>query len=88
LDALVGTAALMVASRPEEKERAAEMYVFALHHPASDQFARERADQGLADLATELPSDVMTAAQERGQTAVFEVIVAEALADMAFVWEK
>jgi tetratricopeptide (TPR) repeat protein len=88
LDALVGTAALLAASQPDEKERVAEVYAFALQHPASDQFAKDRAEQGLADLATELPPDVMAAAQERGETAIFEVIVAEVLADMAFLWEE
>ena len=85
---MVGTAGLLVAGQPEEKERAAEVYTFALHHPASDKFTKDRAEKGLAELATELPPTVMAAAQEGGQSAVFEVVVAEILADMAFIWEE
>lgn len=82
LDALTGIAMLLALSQPGEEVRAAELFAFALHHPASEIPTKDRAHRGLAGLAAILPPEVMTQARERGKNRNLEIVAAEILGDM------
>ncbi|HEU5103598.1 MAG TPA: tetratricopeptide repeat protein [Roseiflexaceae bacterium] len=73
LDALVGLAELT--ARAGDQVRAVEMLAVPLRHPAGEQRTKDRAGRLLTELASQLPIDVVAAAQERGQarTLVLEV---------------
>jgi len=76
--ALVGLACL--SAEEGEPERAVELLSLVLHHPATRQIERDRAQHLLAELASKLPSDVFTAAVARGQARELEEVAAEILA--------
>jgi DNA-binding SARP family transcriptional activator/predicted ATPase len=78
---LVATAGLLAAEG--ERERASELLALVLHHPASWQWAKDRAARLIAELETELSADVLAAAQERGQARDLQATVAELLVDLA-----
>jgi len=65
-----------------EKERALELLALVLHHPASWQWARDRAAPLVAELEAELSPDVVAAAQARGRARNLEATVAELLAKL------
>jgi predicted ATPase/DNA-binding SARP family transcriptional activator len=75
---LVGTARLLAAKG--ERERAAELLALVLHHPATWQWAKDRAAPLVAELEAKLSPDALAAAQERGRTRDLETTVAELLA--------
>ena len=77
---LVGIAALLAAEG--EKERALGLLALVLHHPASWQWAKDRAAPLVAELEAELAPDVVAAAQERGQARDLEATVAELLVEL------
>jgi tetratricopeptide (TPR) repeat protein len=80
LEALAGIGALLAGGEPEEAERAVELLSCVREHPLTDGWTRGRVERGLAQLATELPSEVWAAARARGRVADLEGIVAEVLA--------
>jgi predicted ATPase/DNA-binding SARP family transcriptional activator len=77
---LVGTARLLAAEG--EKERASELLALVLHHPASWQWAKDRAAPLIAQLEAELSPDALAAAQERGQARDLEATVADLLVEL------
>jgi predicted ATPase/predicted Ser/Thr protein kinase len=79
--ALVAIAALLAAEG--EKERALELLALATRHPASLQWTKDRAAPLVTELETELPPDVVAAAQERGRARDLEATAAELLAELA-----
>ena len=80
---LVGIATLLASSERPDLERSAELLAFFLSHPASYKTTQDKAKRGLAELASDLPPEVMAAAQERGKASELERVVAEVLAEMA-----
>ena len=78
--ALVGTAILLAAEG--ERERALELLALALHHPASLQWAKDRATSLVTELEAELSPDVAAAALERGRTRDLEATVAKLLDEL------
>jgi hypothetical protein len=78
LDGLVGTAALL--AREEKTERALELAALARRHLASTRQTQDRAEQLLSELASQLPPQAATVAQERGQGRELEEVVEEVLA--------
>ncbi|MCI0395510.1 MAG: tetratricopeptide repeat protein [Chloroflexi bacterium] len=64
LDIVVSLADLLV--REEETEQAAQLLALAHHHPAAEQFTRDRAGQALAVVAAERP-ETQDGALEMGQ---------------------
>ena len=66
-----------VLAKEGQVERAIELLVYPLHHPATEGAFRERAQQLFTELSVKLPSDVVTAAQERVQAKTLELVVAE-----------
>jgi hypothetical protein len=81
LDALLGMA--MFLKEEGKKERALELLASPLHHPASWQIFKERAARLLAELEIELPSEVVSAALERGQVRKLADVVTEILTEQA-----
>ncbi|MBI5651632.1 MAG: tetratricopeptide repeat protein, partial [Chloroflexi bacterium] len=77
LDALVWFAALQ--SKTGKSEFAAELLALVLHHPASDNESLTTARKHFAELARELPRDVIARAEERGCARQLEQVVAEIL---------
>ncbi len=77
---LVGTARLLAAEG--EAERASELLGLVVHHPASWQWAKDRASPLIALLEVELAPDVWAAAWERGQARDLEATVAEWLLEL------
>jgi len=77
LRALAGLAAVMVSDG--DPERAAEILGLVLHHPATHQLDKDRAQNLLAELESELPPEVVAAATARGQMRELEEVVAEIL---------
>jgi predicted ATPase/uncharacterized protein HemY len=67
LDALAGLAVLLATKEPGKKETALEILTLVLHHPACHQEIKDRIANRYAELVAELPSDVVAAAQARGQ---------------------
>jgi predicted ATPase/DNA-binding SARP family transcriptional activator/uncharacterized protein HemY len=82
LEALDGVGRLLVASEPGKEERAAELFVFVLGHPASDKPTKDDAEGGLADLAAHLSSDALVAAQERAKALDLDGLVAKTLDEL------
>jgi hypothetical protein len=80
LDILVRHAMLLI--RKGNPERAVELVVLALYHPASVRETQDRA-QGLLDkLRAELPPAVFAAAQARGRARELESTMEELLAEL------
>jgi len=77
LNALAGVAALLAAEG--ELEQATELSALALHHPGCDQVVKERAQDLLAELESELPRDAFTAAIARGQARELDDAIGEVL---------
>lgn len=73
--AIVGVATTRV--KADDKDQAIEHLAFALHHPASDQEAKDRARCILAELAAELPAEHVATAIERGKAKTYDSVVAE-----------
>jgi predicted ATPase len=74
---LAGVAVLLAAEG--DREGGLELLGLVLHHPASAQWTRDRAETLLADVEAELPPEVVAAAQERGRARGLEATVAELL---------
>jgi predicted ATPase len=76
-------AALLLADRGEV-ERAVEVYALALRYPfvANSRWFEDIAGQHIAAIAATLPSDIVTAAQERGRARDLKATVAELLAEL------
>ena len=77
LHALTGVAHLL--ARAGEQERALELLVLILDHPASHQEFKSRAARLQAELTAELPPEVVEAAQERGRARDLDATVAKLL---------
>jgi tetratricopeptide (TPR) repeat protein len=77
LDALLGLAYL--SAEEGELETAAELLALALHHPATLQITRDRAQDLLSELETEMSPEVLAAATSRGQRRNLEEVAAEVL---------
>lgn len=73
--AMVGTAAVWSRRSSDEKEQAAEIAAFVLHHVASERQTRQRARQLLTELASELPPQIITAARIGGKKGELATIV-------------
>jgi hypothetical protein len=52
-----------------------ELVALTLHHPASDRETKDQAERLLAELTAELPAQMITTAQERGEGRTFEQTV-------------
>jgi predicted ATPase/transcriptional regulator with XRE-family HTH domain len=65
LEVLVGLAALV--AQAGAAERAIELLALGLQHPAGTQRTRDRTGRLLAELAAQLPPEIVAAAQERGR---------------------
>jgi predicted ATPase/class 3 adenylate cyclase/uncharacterized protein HemY len=63
-----------------EKERAVELLALALHHPAGDQGTKDGAQRLLEKLKSELPADVVSKAEQKGQALAPEKTAHEILA--------
>lgn len=74
---LAGIAALLIAEG--EKERALELLLLALHHPAADGETKDRAERLLSELTPELPRQVIAAAEERAAGKDLAAIVEDML---------
>jgi predicted ATPase/DNA-binding SARP family transcriptional activator len=91
LDALVGLAILLThqpaveaaSNRVNTKQRAAEILALVISNSASSHEVKEKAQRLLAEIEAELPLLQLAVAQERGQAANLEEVVAEILAEMA-----
>jgi tetratricopeptide (TPR) repeat protein len=68
-------------ARLGQAERAVELLVLPLRHPALNQTFKNLAGQLMAELRTSLPAPAITAALEQGQTRTMEQVVAELLSD-------
>jgi tetratricopeptide (TPR) repeat protein len=77
LEALVGIATLK--AKQGNIERALELLLIVLNHPASLQETKNRADRLRAELEAQLTSQQVEAAQARAQAKTFEVVVDEIL---------
>jgi predicted ATPase/DNA-binding SARP family transcriptional activator len=80
LHTLVGTARLLAAEG--EREEASELLALALHHPASWQWAKDRAAPLITELEAQFSADVWAAAWERGQARDLEATAAELLLEL------
>jgi predicted ATPase len=78
--ALVGLAGILASEA--QSERAAELLALALHHPATTQETRDRAQGLLSELASELPQEVLAAATAQGQARGLQEVAAEMLAEL------
>jgi tetratricopeptide (TPR) repeat protein len=81
LDALVGLASL--SAREGAPERAVELLALASHHPATTKVTRDRAQELLLELKSELSPEVFAAATARGQARELEEVAAAVLAENA-----
>jgi predicted ATPase/DNA-binding SARP family transcriptional activator len=72
----------MLLAEEGERERALEILTLAVHHPASIEAARDIAASLVAQLAAELPPDVVAEAYECGRARDLEATVAELLAEL------
>jgi tetratricopeptide (TPR) repeat protein len=81
LNALVGWATWLSASVSDDsaQERAVELLALVTHHPASEQETKDKAGRLLAELASSLPSESVTAAQERGKAGKLDTVLLEML---------
>lgn len=77
LEALVGVARLQ--AKRSDREHALELVWRVLHHPASLQETKNRANDLRAELETQLTSQQIEAAWARAQAKPFEVVVGEFL---------
>jgi len=75
--AVIGTADLLIAKG--DPEQAAELLGLVLHHPATHQMDRDRAQRLLSELESELSSEVLAAATARGRERDLDEVVAEIL---------
>jgi tetratricopeptide (TPR) repeat protein len=82
LETVAEAAVLLAASKTMEKEQVAEILSFVQQHPASDQPTQEKAERGLAELATELVPEAMKAARERGRAMDLEIVVDGIMSEM------
>ena len=80
-DALVGLAHLL--AEEEQLEWAVELLPLALHHPATAQVTRDRAQNLLAELELKLPVGMFAAASIRGKGRQLDDVVAEILYEEA-----
>jgi hypothetical protein len=62
-----------------EKERALEVATLVLHHPASWQWSKDSVAPLVAELETELPSEVVRMANARGKDRMLERVVGDML---------
>jgi ATP/maltotriose-dependent transcriptional regulator MalT len=69
--------------RTGRAELGVELLTFTQRHPAGDQETKVRAQQLLADYASEFDSDTVAAAAQRGQSSHLETIVATAQTQLA-----
>lgn len=74
---VVGMAKLL--AKTGQRERAVELLTCVFYHPAIDKETQDEAQQLLAPLRSELPPQVMEAAQRRGRATSLEAVVAELL---------
>jgi hypothetical protein len=65
-----------------EPERALELLALVVAYPASDQDIKYLATPLQAELAAQLPPDVVTAAQARGRARTLEATAVEMLAEL------
>ncbi len=63
-------------SNKDEYERAAEFLSFIAHFPFGRQYTRNDAQKTLSDLLPDLPVEIATAAQARGQSLTLEEVIA------------
>jgi predicted ATPase/DNA-binding SARP family transcriptional activator len=77
---LVGIARLLLAEG--EPETASELLALVLHHPASWQWAKDRAAPLIAELKAQLSPDALAAAQERGRARGLEATVADLVGEL------
>jgi tetratricopeptide (TPR) repeat protein len=86
LDALVGTAHLLV--RQGQQERATEVLAFALHQPGTRQVTRERAQDLIAGLQSQLAPDAFAGATECGRTHELEEVAVGILEQLSLRAEE
>jgi predicted ATPase/DNA-binding SARP family transcriptional activator/Tfp pilus assembly protein PilF len=79
LEILTEIATLLAAKEGEDKGQATELFAVVTQHPASARPTRDKAEQGLAELAAQVPSKVLTKAKERGKQIELEAFVTEVL---------
>ena len=77
---LLGPSKLL--AREGNVKRAVELATLALHHPASVEETKIRAQEHLAELQRQLEPAVFATAQERGQARDLEATVRELLAEL------
>jgi tetratricopeptide (TPR) repeat protein len=75
--AVTGVANQGVPTDHEQKQQAVEILSLVLNQPATIQRYKDKAMRLLAELAAELPMEVMVAAQEQGRTKMVQEVVAE-----------
>jgi hypothetical protein len=81
LDALAGLGTLLGAGEQEQMERALGLLIFVLHHSASSHETKNKAARLFAEMEVELPPQVVSAAQERGQANTLKAVVKEILGE-------
>jgi tetratricopeptide (TPR) repeat protein len=75
LNALVGLAGVYVQER--QVDRAVELLALVIHHPASSQMTRERAERLLSQIEAELRPEGISAAKARGSAKDLNEVVSE-----------
>ncbi|NJC97482.1 MAG: hypothetical protein FIB03_14290 [Anaerolineae bacterium] len=82
MESIVGLAMLLYAGGQNEKIRALELFEFVLNHPASEYETKGKASRLVAEIELELPAQVVTAAQNRGQAKNLEGLVEDILGNV------
>ncbi len=81
LDVLAGLANLL--TEEGKTERAIELLTVSRSHAATEKETKDKADRLFAELASELPNQVLETAQERGKAETLEEMVEEILSETA-----
>jgi tetratricopeptide (TPR) repeat protein len=82
LEIIAGMATLMLLSKPEENQKAAQLLAFVERHPNSETLTKKRAERRLAELAAQLSPKELASVRQVGETSDLELIVAEIIAEM------
>jgi hypothetical protein len=79
LEILTGVASLAAKDQRQDATRAARLFAFVHHHPASDGPTKGRAERGLTEVASHLPPESLTEAREWAADQKLATVLAEVL---------
>jgi hypothetical protein len=80
LDTLVGVAGLW--ARLGQSERAVELAAFVLHHRASPQHTKDKAERLLTELGSQLSAEALAGAEKRVLDSLLPEVVEAVLAEL------